>query len=49
MDIDGCVNFEDFLIGIREKPNDKRQNLIDEAFAKFDFGNQGLVNIRDLK
>jgi hypothetical protein len=49
MDIDGCVNFEDFLHGIRGRPNEKRQALIDEAFAKFDFANQGLINVRDLK
>jgi hypothetical protein len=49
MDIDGCVNFEDFLYGIRGTPNDKRQTVVDEVFAKFDFVNQGFVNIRDLK
>lgn len=49
MDIDGCVNFEDFLYGIRGKPNDKRQQVIDEVFQKFDITNQGFINVRDLK
>ena len=49
MDIDGCVNFEDFLYGLRGKPKEIRQAIIDETFANFDVSNQGLVNIRDLK
>ena len=49
MDIDGCVNFDDFLLGIRGKPNEIRQSIIDEAFSKFDFANQGSINFRDLK
>ena len=49
MDIDGSVIFEDFLNGIRGKPNDKRKQVIDEVFQKFDVSNQGFINIRDLK
>ena len=49
MDIDGCVNFENFLLGIRGKPNDKRQQGIDEVFQKFDITGQGFINSRDLK
>ena len=48
-DIDGSVNFEDFLILIRGKMNEKRQNIIDEAFIKFDKEKCGLVNVRDLR
>ena len=48
-DIDGRVNFEDFLIGIRENPNEKRQEYIDLAFNKFDIDGSGLIDVRDLK
>jgi Ca2+-binding EF-hand superfamily protein len=48
-DIDGCVNFQDFLIGIRGQPNDKRQEIIDKAFAKFDKDGSGYIDVRDLK
>jgi Ca2+-binding EF-hand superfamily protein len=49
LDLDGCVNFEDFLIGIRNKPNELRQEIIDRAFAKFDKGGNGLIDVRDLR
>ena len=48
-DIDGSVNFEEFLISIRSKPNEARQKIIDKAFQKFDKSGNGLINIRDLK
>ena len=48
-DIDGSVNFEEFLISIRGKPNEIRQDIINKAFKKFDKEGNGLVNIRDLK
>jgi Ca2+-binding EF-hand superfamily protein len=48
-DIDGSVNFEEFLICIRGQPSEIRQEIINLAFSKFDKEKKGLVNIRDLK
>ncbi len=48
-DIDGSVNFEEFLICIRGQPNQLRQEIIDTSFAKFDKEKKGLVNVRDLR
>lgn len=48
-DIDGSVNFEEFLICIRNKPSEKRQEIITFAFKKFDKEGNGLVDVRDLK
>lgn len=48
-DIDGCVNFEDFLIGIRGKLSDERQDVVDRAFEKFDKERSGFADIRDLR
>jgi len=48
-DIDGSVNFEEFLVAIRGQPSDKRQELIDIAFNKFDKNSSGIIDRRDLK
>jgi Ca2+-binding EF-hand superfamily protein len=48
-DIDGFVNFNDFLIGIRGVPNNVRQEIIDFAFKKFDKDGTDLIDVRDLK
>lgn len=48
-DIDGSVNFEDFLILIRGKMNEDRQKVVDNAFYKFDKEKCNLINIRDLR
>lgn len=48
-DIDGSVNFEEFLICIRGCPNQTRQEVIDKAFKKFDKRHDGYVDRRDLK
>jgi Ca2+-binding EF-hand superfamily protein len=48
-DSDGYVNFTDFLIGIRGIPNEKRQEVIDNAFAKFDKEGFGVIDTRDLR
>jgi Ca2+-binding EF-hand superfamily protein len=48
-DIDGCINFNDFLIHLRGIPNEKRIHLIDIVFAKFDIDYSGYVDQRDLK
>ena len=47
--MDGCVNFEDFLIGLRGKPNELRQEIIDGAFNKFDKDSSGFIDVRDLR
>ena len=48
-DIDGYVNFQDFLEGIRSRPNSRRQEIIDIAFKKFDKDGKGLIDVSDLK
>ena len=40
---DGYVNFDEFLVGIRGKPNSKRQTFIDKAFFKFDRNGSGTI------
>ena len=34
-DKDGCVNFDEFLVGIRGQLNAKRQAIVEKAFLKF--------------
>jgi Ca2+-binding EF-hand superfamily protein len=46
---DGSVDFEAFLIGVRGKPNAKRQGMIDKAFLRFDKTYSGKIDIKDLK
>lgn len=46
---DGFVNYDEFLVAIRGKPNQKRQAFIDKAFLKFDRDGNGRVNSSDLK
>jgi len=46
---DGIVDFDEFLVGIRGKPNPKRQAMIDKAFLKFDRDGSGLIAAADLK
>jgi Ca2+-binding EF-hand superfamily protein len=48
-DFDGYVNFEDFLIGIRQTPNELRQEIIDTAFKKFEKDGSNTVDVRDLR
>ncbi len=48
-DLDTNVNIEEFLEGIRGRPNDVRQDIVDKAFAKFDKENTGFIDVRDLK
>ena len=45
---DGKMDFEEFLIGVRGKPNAKRQAIIDKAFALFDKDGSGLIDPTDL-
>ena len=46
---DGTIDFDEFLAGIRGKPNSKRQAMIDKAFLKFDKDGSGIVTAADLK
>ena len=48
-DCDGYINMEDFLFGIRGKPNQDRQGIIDKCFAKFDRQISGNIDITDVK
>jgi Ca2+-binding EF-hand superfamily protein len=45
---DGFVNYDEFLIGIRGRPNATRQEVIDRAFAKFDKDGSGVIDSADL-
>ena len=47
-DKDGLVNYDEFLVGVRGVPNEKRQEIIDLAFAKFDFDKNGRITAADL-
>lgn len=48
-DDDGFVNYDEFLYGIRGKPNQKRQAFIDKAFLKFDKDGNGKITAADLR
>ena len=47
-DQSGTVNYDEFLTGIRGKPNEKRQCFIDKAFLKFDRDGNGRITAADL-
>ena len=46
---DGYVNYDEFLKGIRGKPNNKRQAFIDKTFLKFDKDGNGKITAADLR
>ena len=48
-DGDGCVNFDEFLVGIRGSLNAKRQAMVDKAFLKFDADGSGVIEAADLR
>jgi len=48
-DTDGYCNFDEFLIGLRGKPNSRRQAIIDKAFLRFDSDGCGLITIKDIR
>lgn len=48
-DIDGCVDFVEFLTAIRGNPDQTRQDIIDKAFMKFEKDGSGLIDVRDLR
>ena len=47
-DQDGFVNYDEFLVGIRGKVNQRRQAFIDKAFFKFDRDGNGTITAADL-
>eukprot|EP00355_Strombidium_rassoulzadegani_P009546 CAMPEP_0168613616 /NCGR_PEP_ID=MMETSP0449_2-20121227/3543_1 /TAXON_ID=1082188 /ORGANISM="Strombidium rassoulzadegani, Strain ras09" /LENGTH=157 /DNA_ID=CAMNT_0008654255 /DNA_START=254 /DNA_END=727 /DNA_ORIENTATION=- len=48
-DGDGNVNFDEFLCGVRGKLNEKRQEVVDLAFDKFDLDGSGCITAADLR
>eukprot|EP01017_Pseudomicrothorax_dubius_P046382 TRINITY_DN8164_c0_g1_i2.p1 TRINITY_DN8164_c0_g1~~TRINITY_DN8164_c0_g1_i2.p1 ORF type:complete len:194 (-),score=74.01 TRINITY_DN8164_c0_g1_i2:152-733(-) len=46
---DGTIDFEEFLVGIRGRPNQRRMAIIDKAFLKFDKDCSGVINAKDLR
>lgn len=48
-DNDGFINFDEFLIGIRGKPNSRRQAIIDKAYLRFDKEGSGYVDITSVR
>ena len=45
---DGNVDYNEFLFAIRGRPNEDRQAVINQAFAKFDKDGNGRVTSADL-
>ena len=41
---DGVVSYDEFLVGIRGCPNEKRMEVIMRAFAKFDKDGNGRID-----
>ena len=48
-DHDGMINFSEFLIALRGKPNDRRQAIIDKAFLKFDKEGTGIIDVTEIR
>jgi len=44
----GTISYDEFLTGLRGVPNKCRQDVIDQAFAKFDAASTGVINVTDL-
>jgi Ca2+-binding EF-hand superfamily protein len=48
-DRDSSINFDEFLLAIRGKPNQRRQAIIDKSFLKFDRDGTGLIKVTDIR
>ena len=48
-DKDGMINFTEFLIALRGKPDDRRQAIIDKAFLKFDKEGTGIIDVTEIR
>lgn len=48
-DGDGTICFDEFLVGVRGKPNARRQAMVDKAFLKFDRDGSGYIDANDLR
>jgi Ca2+-binding EF-hand superfamily protein len=46
---DGMINFSEFLVALRGKPNDRRQAIIDKAFLKFDKEGNGVIDVTEIR
>jgi calcyphosin len=47
-DGDGCINFDEFLVGIRGQLNERREAIVMKAFLKFDKNCSGEITVEDL-
>lgn len=48
-DNDKMINFDEFLLAIRGRPNQRRQAIIDKAFLKFDTDGTGIIKVTDIR
>ena len=48
-DQDGMINFSEFLVALRGKPNDRRQAIIDKAFLKVDQEGNGMIDVTEIR
>jgi len=48
-DNDNMINFDEFLLAIRGKPNQRRQAIIDKAFLRFDKDGTGIIKVTDVR
>ena len=46
---DNMINFSEFLVALRGKPNDRRQAIIDKAFLKFDKEGNGVIDVTEIR
>jgi len=45
----GYINFEEFLVGLRGSLNERRQEIVDKIWVRFDKDQDDVVNVRELK
>ncbi len=46
---DGMLDFNEFLVGMRGLPNERRQAIIDKCFLAFDKDCSGMIEASDLR